>query len=191
MRPTFKIHALPANLVGLHTRYMNPGELDKLCALVNSVSARSFLEIGTNSGRTSLAVLRNCASVAFAWGIDVAMDYEYAKKVQARETPPRPGEVGLQDRRYRCLLSRYGSFDVRHYELPRFDAVFVDGDHSERGVRNDRALALAVGAKIIIYHDDNGRDVVDVTRTLDAIHKEERADIIHVEDSWLAFEVIK
>jgi predicted O-methyltransferase YrrM len=194
VRLNVKVNAPKANLVGLHTRYVNPGELDVICHLVRQANARSFLEIGTNTGRTSLAVLRNAPSVQTAWGIDVPPGYVFTNKVQAKEVPPQPGIVGLQDRRYRCLTLRYGTLDLMPDEMPKFDAIFVDGDHSEKAVRNDYAKAkqmLRDGKGVIIFHDDHGKDTVDVSRTLDAIWRETGANIVHVEGTWLAFEEVK
>lgn len=40
---------------------------------------------------------------------------------------------------------------------------------------------------IIVFHDDNGLDVVDVSRVLDDLHAS-GSDIQHVAGTWLAFE---
>lgn len=170
-------------------RYVNPGELDVLIHLMQG--ARVVAEFGCNNGRTAAAVLRNVPTIERYIGVDVPPGYEFACKVQAREVPVRPGELALSDGRFELLLRERGTFDLTADDLPACDAVFIDGDHSEAAVLNDYALARAVvrSGGIIIFHDDNGLPVVDVSRVLDGLC-ERGANIQHVAGTWLAFEQV-
>lgn len=168
---------------------MYPGELEALITLIDSVSPRVVIEFGANSGRTAKAILRNIPSIRRYVGIDVPPTYVPEKAVQSREVPERPGELALDDPRFRLLIARHGSHDLFADDLPIACAAFIDGDHSARGVRQDYRLAKARVRRggIIVFHDDNGRDTVDVSDALDELAGE-GANILHVAGTWLAFE---
>jgi predicted O-methyltransferase YrrM len=182
----------PVDLTGLHTRYVHQGELAALIHLIGSVRPRSVIEFGANSGRTAKAILRNVPGIERYVGIDVPPGYVPEKQVQSREVPDRPGELALDDPRFRLLLAGRGSHDLAPDDLPDADAAFIDGDHSARGVRRDYALAKAKvrPGGIIVFHDDNGRDTVDVSRVLDEL-AHGGAPIVHVDSTWLAYERIE
>jgi len=188
-RKSVAVSPARCDLSGLHTRYMNSGEIETLIALIASVSPRAVIEFGANSGRTAKAILRNVPSIERYVGIDVPQGYVTEKLVQRREVPERPGELALDDPRFRLLLARHGSHDLTEDDLPLADAVFIDGDHSAKGVRQDYRLAKARVRRggIIVFHDDNGRDTVDVSVVLDEL-TDRGAEIIHVAGTWLAFE---
>lgn len=189
VRPNVAIAARPADLSGLPDRFMNPGELETLVTLVGGVAPRTVIEIGVNSGRTAKAILRNVPSIERYVGIDVPPSYAFAKRVQRNEVPPKPGELALDDPRFRLMLVRRGTFDLTPNDLPQADVVFIDGDHGAEAVRNDHALAKALvrPGGLIIHHDDHDLGNVDVRDVLDDLHTE-TAPISHVLGTWLAFE---
>lgn len=147
-----------------------------------------MIEIGTNSGRTAKAILRNVPGIERYVGIDVPTTYVPPKPAQRREVLPNPGELALDDPRFRLLIARRGSRDLAAADLPPCDAIFIDGDHSADAVRHDYALACRVvrPGGIIVFHDDHGDAVVDVSVTLDELAAGGAA-IVHVEGTWLAF----
>lgn len=172
---------------GLPKRYVHEGELDCLVHLLHG--ARTVVEFGCNSGRTAAAILRNVPTVERYIGVDVPVGYRPACRVQRSEIPQIPGELALADSRFELVLSERGSFELTPADLPKCDAVFIDGDHSEAGVLNDYALAKAIvrPGGIIVFHDDNGLRTVDVSRVLDGLC-DGGAEITHVAGTWLAFE---
>lgn len=176
---------------GLPTRYFHPGELENLLHLYESVAPKTIVEFGVNTGRNAVAALRNIEGLEFYVGVDVTPDYKTIMPVQRKEIPPVPGELALGDPRFSVIVKPRGSFDLSANDLPQCDAVFIDADHSRQGVLNDRALALQIIRKggVIIYHDDNCLPAVQVTETLNELCKE-GADIVHVKDTWLAYEVV-
>src|SRR5690554_2386315 len=125
------------DLVGIPTRYFNPGELEILLHLIDSVKAKTVIEFGVNNGRNPLAVLRNIGSVRRYIGIDVESGYRTLMPVQRREIPSVPGELVLDDERFELIVRPQGSFDLTHDDLPSADVAFIDADHSRRGVLND------------------------------------------------------
>lgn len=188
-RSSVSIPLAQCDLSGLHARYVHAGELETLIWLIASVKPRCVVEFGANSGRTAKAILRNVPGIERYFGIDVPRGYVTEKQVQRLEVPERPGELAMDDPRFRLVLAGRGSHDLAPDDLPPCDAIFIDGDHSARGVRRDYALAKSRvrPGGIIIFHDDNGRDTVDVSRVLDEL-ADAGAVIQHVAGTWLAFE---
>lgn len=181
------------DLSGLPKEYMNPGELETLITLVRSVKPRVMIEVGCNSGRTAKAILRNVPSLERYVGIDVPPSYEFARSVQRREVPARPGELALDDPRFMLVLARRGTFDLDEDCLPACDVVFIDGDHGAEAVRSDHELAQSLLWRpdgLIIHHDDHDEPTVDVRATLDAMHDPAAPPISHVLGTWLAVQKV-
>jgi predicted O-methyltransferase YrrM len=187
--PASRFDVRPIDWAGLPRRYMNPGELEMLIALVRSVSPRHVIEIGVNIGRTAKAILANVPGIEHYTGIDVPLSYVPAKAVQRHEVPANPGELVNDDARFHLVLRPRGSLDLTLQDLPPADAVFIDGDHGCLAVEHDSALARALvrPGGIIVYHDYHELGTVDVKPVLDLLHRGGR-NIEHVEGTWLAFE---
>jgi predicted O-methyltransferase YrrM len=179
----------PIDWTGLNRRYMNPGELEVLIALVRSVSPRHVIEIGVNTGRTAKAILANVRGIEHYTGIDVPLGYVPAKLVQRNEVPANPGDLVLDDARFQLVLRPRGSLDLTPQDLETAEAVFIDGDHGHVAVEHDSALARAVVRRpgIIVFHDYHTIPTVDVAAVL---HQQHAAghELIHVEGTWLVFE---
>ncbi|WP_292130935.1 class I SAM-dependent methyltransferase [Mesorhizobium sp.] len=167
---------------------MNPGELEVLVALARSVAPKTVIEFGVNEGRTAKALLANVKSIERYVGIDVPQGYVTEKIVQRNEVPSAPGRLALDDPRFRLIVARRGSHDLDFDDLPKADFAFIDGDHSDAGVRTDHALAMNRVRRggMIVYHDYHARGTVDVKEVL-----EEKfvngCDLKHVAGTWLAF----
>lgn len=188
-RPSEKLRPRSYDASGLPTNYFNPGELDALLHLMESVSPAIVVEFGVNAGRTPAAILRNLPSVQRYIGIDVEPGYQTIMPVQRREIPDDPGHLARHDPRFELLLRPRGSFDLKPEDLPTADAFFIDADHSRQGVLNDYALSLKCvrPGGIIIFHDDNCLPVVEVTQTLNELC-DKGAEIRHISDTWIAYE---
>lgn len=188
-RESIRLRPREYDTAGLPTRYFNPGELERLLHLYESVNPEVVIEFGVNTGRNAVAALRNIASIRRYVGVDVTPDYRTHLQVQRKEIPARPGELALGLPQFELIVRPRGTFELTAEDLPQCDAVFIDADHSRVGVLNDRALALQVVRKggVIIYHDDNCLPVVEVTQTLNELGAQ-GAVIQHVADTWLAFE---
>lgn len=170
-------------------RFMNPGELEVLCALINTVRPRSVLEFGVNVGRTAQAILEYCPGIEYYAGVDVPQGYVPAMAVQRGEVPTVPGEMVYGDSRFDLILRPRGSHDLTPADLAPCDAVFIDGDHSRAGVLQDTALARAVVRRggVIIWHDYHDLGTVDVR---DVLHEFAAAGeaITSVAGTWIAFQ---
>lgn len=187
--PQSSLNVRPIDWGGLPRRFMNPGELETLIALVASVDPNHVIEFGVNVGRTAKAILANVATVEDYTGIDVTPDYVPSKAVQRNEVPARPGELVTADPRFRLIVMPRGSLDLTADDLQLCDAVFIDGDHGRDAVMHDTALAGALvrPGGIIVWHDYHDLGTVDVKPVLDAYARAGRA-ITHVAGTWLAFE---
>lgn len=188
-RPSVSLSPREYDARGLPTRFFNPGELDALLHLFESVKPRTIIEFGVHEGRNAAAALRNVAGLERYVGVDVPPSYVTKMAVQRKEIPAQPGRLAENDPRFELILRPRGTFDLSLDDLPAADAVFIDADHSREGVENDTRLALSVvrPGGIIIWHDDNCLPVVEVTQTLND-YCDAGARIAHVAGTWLAFE---
>jgi predicted O-methyltransferase YrrM len=188
-RPSVKLEPRRYDAAGLPTRYFNPGELDALLHLFESVEPDTIIEFGVNTGRTAAAALRNLPGLRQYVGVDVERAYQARLPVQRKEVPAEPGALAAGDSRFALVVKARGSFDLHSSDLPLADAVFIDADHSEQGVRNDTALAMAVvrPGGVIVWHDDNELPQVQVTQTLNALQDDLGIEITHVTGTWLSF----
>jgi ADP-heptose:LPS heptosyltransferase/predicted O-methyltransferase YrrM len=175
------------------TRFMNPGELERIIGLVASVKPERVIEFGCNDGRTALAILSHVPKITEYIGIDVPAGFQTKLPIQRAEVIEDPGRLVHGDRRFKLLTPPNGSRDLGHGDLPPCDAVFIDGDHSREGVLHDTYLAKGVIRKggIIIWHDDHPFGTVDVRDVLDEMHAYGEVTPLHIEGTWMAYEVAK
>lgn len=187
--PKSSLDVRPIDWTGLPTRYMNPGELETLIALVRGVAPQHVIEFGVNVGRTAKAMLANVPGIERYTGVDVEQGYVPAKKVQRHEVPTRPGELVKDDPRFRLIIRPRGSLDLVAADLEPADAIFIDGDHGREAVLHDTALARALvrPVGIIVWHDYHDLGTVDVRQVLNEMQRDGH-DIKAVSDTWLAFE---
>lgn len=167
--------------------YLNENETSTLVSLIQSVSPRVMIEFGCNIGRTAKMILDTVTSLETYIGIDVPFDHEPTLRCQRQEIPYTPGWFAASDPRFYLLVREQGSLALGPIDLEFCDAVFIDGDHSERAVRHDSHLArkLIRPGGIIVWHDD-GNPAVEVTQALSGL-RDEGWPIQSVEGTWLAF----
>lgn len=178
----------PIDWTGLPRRFLNPGELEVLIALIASVKPRAIAEFGVNVGRTAKAILANVPGIESYVGVDVPPSYVPSTAVQRHEVPKNPGEMVRGDPRFQLIVRPRGSLDLDRHDLAPCDAVFVDGDHGRQVVLHDSALALAIvrPGGIIVWHDYHALGTVAVAQVLDELPLFD-PPIMHVEGTWLAF----
>ncbi|MCC6380470.1 MAG: class I SAM-dependent methyltransferase [Burkholderiales bacterium] len=187
--PQSQLGIKPFDWSGVPKRFLNPGELEVLIALVASVAPRGVLEFGVNVGRTARAILDSVPSIERYQGIDVPMGYVTSKAVQRQEVPERPGELAAADPRFELILRPSGSLDLTASDLALCDAVFIDGDHGRQAVVHDTALAHALVRRggIIIWHDYHDLGTVDVREVLHEL-ADGGASIAAIDGTWIAFQ---
>jgi len=180
----------PINWLGLHREYTVPGEMEIIAGLLREVEAKRVLEIGCRDGRTARVLLHNVSALTDYWGVDVTSSYQPGLAHQRAEMVQIPGVLAAADPRFRIIVRARGSLDIdpNDLNLDPFDACFIDGDHSEAVVMHDSHLARALvrSGGLIIWHDYNQSDRVDVTKVLDQLHRE-GWPLKRIESTWLAF----
>lgn len=168
--------------------YLNDVETALLVTLVASVKPKVILEIGCNQGRTAKIILDNIPTLERYIGIDVLPGHVPTLACQRTEVPRSAGIYAAADERFWLLVKERGSLDIGPQDLEPCDAVFVDGDHSDRAVTHDLhvARALTRPGGIIIVHD-YGNEAVEVTRAIDRTCDEQGWPWQWIEGTWLAF----
>jgi predicted O-methyltransferase YrrM len=187
--PQSSLDVQPIDWRGLPTRFMPPGDLEPLIALVRSVAPRHVIEFGVNIGRTAKAIMAHVPGIVRYTGIDVPLDYVPALALQLDNAVANPGEMVLADSRFQLIIRPRGSLDLTVADLAPCDAAFIDGDHGRAAVMHDSMLARALvrPGGIIVWHDYHDLGNVDVKAVLDEMHQAGDA-ISRVENTWLAFE---
>ena len=127
-----------------------PKDLNDIAAWLTENKSKTILEFGTWEGYTTLMMsklpdVEKITTVDIYDGFDVAYGHCYH---------------GLRNKEF------YGSFikDVKNVEQvfcdttkfktkEKYDAVFIDANHSYESVKNDTKVCLQVNPKIIIWHD--------------------------------------
>jgi predicted O-methyltransferase YrrM len=190
-RPSIELKPRKYDTAGLPTRYFGPGELEALLHLYELVAPKVIIEFGVNTGRNAAAALRNIAGLERYVGVDVPPGYQTHMPVQRNEVPDQPGQLAAHDPRFELVIRERGTFDLLPADLPQADAVFIDADHSRLGVEHDYLLACQITRQggIVIFHDDNGLPVVEVTQTLNDICAS-GARIKHVQGTWLSYQFV-
>jgi len=170
---------------------MPPGDLEVLIALVRSVNPRHVIEFGVNVGRTAKAIMANVPGIERYTGIDVPLSYVPLLALQLDNAVPNPGEMVLDDPRFKLIVSTRGSLDLTPDDLEPCDAAFIDGDHGLEAVMHDTMLARALvrPGGIIVWHDFHPLGTVDVAAVLEEQYAAGRP-LFYVEGTWNAFERI-
>jgi predicted O-methyltransferase YrrM len=151
------------------------------------------LEIGVHEGNTAKAILQALPHITRYIGIDVPANYRTTLPIQQGEVPRKPGAAVAGDARFELVIEPRGSYDVHAADLmPKFDAIFIDGDHSCEGVRNDSALAyqLIQPGGVIIWHDYKMHPQLCVKQLIDQWRAGGR-NINLVTGTWLAFDRVQ
>ena len=181
-------HCWPIDWLGLHRKYLNVGEMEIIASILRGVEAKSVLEIGCRDGRTARVLLHNVSALDRYVGVDVPMSYVPNLSHQRAEMVSDPGALVVDDSRFELMLRERGSLDLKPQNFyERFDAAFIDGDHSEAAVTHDSDLARTVvrPGGVIIWHD-YCNEGVEVQRALDRL-SDEGWPIRAVEGTWLAY----
>lgn len=109
--------------------------------IIEIVKPRQILEIGFNIGGSALMFLKIQPELIYN-SIDIIVN---EKSVQY-----------LEDEFKFFEFYNYDSKDIRPGEdflMPYYDMVFIDGDHTESGVRNDIEKSLLFNPKYLLFDD--------------------------------------
>ncbi len=122
----------------------NREELIALCAFIEAHRVRSYLEIGTWTGRLVRTLQR-----LFRFELVAACDDGYARRFGlAIDLPPET----------RFLEARSDSDAFRRWRaaLGHIDLVFIDANHAYRAVKRDFEINRAFPHRFLAFHDISG-----------------------------------
>ncbi|HHH30386.1 MAG TPA: class I SAM-dependent methyltransferase [Polyangiaceae bacterium] len=142
-------------------------ELLELCGFIREKRIRSYLEIGIWTGRTVSALHR-----LFRFDLVAVCDHRWAEQCGLPIVVPEGT---------RAFWGDAGSEGFRQFResLGPVDLVFIDANHSYRGVKRDFAINRAYPHRFLAFHDIAGsvarktNGVAAFWRELDEGHKRE------------------
>ena len=149
----------------------------------------NIYEVGTQTGLSTRALALGCPD-KLVFSVDYITDRSSMPKRQAHEMPTL-SRVGLWARgRPNVLLSLQDSATFQ-YHGKDIGFVFIDGDHSFRGVEADTKLALEYQEltrkrMTIVWHDYYDHDWVDVKRFIHHLSATVPWDISVIDGTALA-----
>ncbi len=121
-----------------------------LLKIIDKFKIKTIFEIGTWEGFTS-ALLCRIPSVKKIVALDICdeLNVEYNHGMHPLSNRKRYGKYARKSKKYSIIFE-----DSKTYEpKDEFEMVFIDGDHSYDGVKNDTELALKMNPKVIVWHD--------------------------------------
>jgi predicted O-methyltransferase YrrM len=155
-----KARAVMADTLDASQGMMHRNDIEALAALLLALKPKRVFEIGTFRGASSQMMLRLLPKVEV---VSIAFVNEAASR-QFNNDELAIEEVGAlvtaENRpRYTQLIGDSHQIDPEVFVQAhgKMDLVFIDGDHSREGVRQDTDLARAILAKggAIAWHDAN------------------------------------
>jgi predicted O-methyltransferase YrrM len=153
--------AVMAETLDVSGGMMHQKDIEALAALLLSLKPKRIFEIGTYRGASSEMMLRLLPK---AQVVSIAFVSEASARRQFNNDELGVEEVGAlvspgNRDRYTQLIGDSHQIDPQAFlrDHGQMDLVFVDGDHSREGVRQDTALARAILAPggAIAWHDAN------------------------------------
>lgn len=152
-----------------------------LHCLLKVYEPKTFLEIGTHRG-TGTKIIKNALGEG--------------STLYSMDLPPDMGHVSWnysEDVGVNCDLPfiqlRADSTKFNYQSIYPIDGWFVDGGHTYDNVLIESKEAIKSGAKLIIYHDANVKEVYDAI--LDAFEGNEDYYSLKVEDTRILYAVKK
>ena len=168
-----------------------PLERSILCHLAKGCGG-NILEIGCHYGGTTQAVAESVPE-KIVYAVDYVSTTPTMAPEQCHEMPHSDEGIGHHAKHLaNARIMQMNSFDLQYSDFNNIRMVFIDGDHSYKGVKTDSEKAMAhfnsTGGGLILWHDyydtDPTNDWVGVKGYLHA----ELADhlpLYHLDTTWL------
>lgn len=169
--------------------YLTHGEIDALKWCANDVLERFAddplwcVGVGAGAGTSTIAMLEESKRIRV-----ISIDIETDKQEWGTNEHLRLDEMGMKDRVLRIWgdSKQVGKIWPVAWKVPM---VFVDGDHSEAGLRGDIDgwLQHIMKGGIISFHDYGGKFWGDVQKVIDEVMKD--YEMLVYADTTIAFRV--
>lgn len=174
--------SIPIGAINEESGEPNKGEFLYVCAIAQFIKAQKIFEFGTYLGRTTY-------HLAYA---------PVGVEVTTLDLPPSGGSAtspylgsyyhgtGRESQIQQILCDAY-KFDPTPF-LKQMDFIFIDGDHSYKGVKNDteKAFKMLAPGGVILWHDyDLRRDMglvnyfVEFTQKVPLFHLRHSSLLLH------------
>ena len=147
--PTLSGISVPLGVIHQESHHANHTDMVYVCGMASAVNAKRIFEFGTYRGQTTCGLATLCKD-AQIYTLNLAPDHDprYAPYIgmYIAKSPDRD--------RITQIYHDSRTFDTTPYR-ESMDYIFIDGDHSYEGVKNDteKALQLLKPGGVIVWHD--------------------------------------
>lgn len=147
--PTLSAISIPIGVIHQESHHANHTDMVYVCGMASAVNARRIFEFGTYRGQTTCGLASVCKDAQiYTLNLPLDADPRYAPFIgmYIARSPDRD--------RITQIFCDSRAFDTTPYR-ESMDYIFIDGDHSYEGVKNDteKALQLLRPGGVIVWHD--------------------------------------
>lgn len=141
--------SIPIAVIHQESHHANHADMIYVCAMASISNATKIFEFGTYRGQTTCGLASVCKDAQiYTLNLPLEDDPRYAPYIgmYIANSPDRD--------RITQIFCDSRTFDTSPYS-ESMDYIFIDGDHSYEGVKNDteKALQLLKPGGIIVWHD--------------------------------------
>lgn len=147
--PMLSAISIPIGVIHQESHHANHTDMVYVCGMASAANARRIFEFGTYRGQTTCGLASVCKDAQiYTLNLPPDDDPRYAPYIgmYIARSPDRD--------RITQIYSDSRAFDTAPYR-ESMDYIFIDGDHSYEGVKNDteKALQLLKPGGVIVWHD--------------------------------------
>ena len=147
--PNLREISVPVGVIHEESGHSNHADMVYVCGIAAAVKANKIFEIGTYRGQTTVGLASVCKNAqVFTLNLPPQKDPRYAPF------------IGMYIKKYSesnrieqifCDSTKYDTTQYRG----SMDYIFIDGDHSYSGVKNDTKISLEMlkPGGVIVWHD--------------------------------------
>lgn len=147
--PMLSAISIPIGVIHQESHHANHTDMVYVCGMASAANAKKIFEFGTYRGQTTCGLAAVCKDAKI-----------YTLNLSPEDDPRYAPYIGMYiarspDRdRITQIYCDSRTFDTTPYR-ESMDYIFIDGDHSFKGVKNDteKALELLKPGGIIVWHD--------------------------------------
>lgn len=160
--PNLREISVPVGVIHEESGHANHADMVYVCGIAAAVKANKIFEIGTYRGQTTVGLASVCKNAqVFTLNHPPQEDLRYApfigmyiKKYSERVQSFGWWKVGRRSNRIEQIFCDSTKFDTTQYR-ESMDYIFIDGDHSYSGVKNDTRISLEMlkPGGVIVWHD--------------------------------------